>query len=313
MVAGMGKLLSIGLPVFNGERYLAEALAGLQAQTLTDVEVVIADNASTDHTDEVAREVAAADPRFRYVRREHNIGLVPNYNQVFADTDSEFFAWHASDDRAHPEFYQACVALLRRHPTAAAATSEILLMDPAGQVLGPDPEPIRADHPDPAVRFRELASFRHFAQFTYGVYRRSMMARTRLMLPFFWTSDRLFLAELALQGPLVRDPRRLFYVRQHGERVTLGGRANFYAGLASPQRGTTWRYARELRRAIDHAGLAPADRERVRQALRWWQVRHGPRLARSAAGALVSAALRQRPAGRHRRTGSPASVAGRSG
>jgi glycosyltransferase involved in cell wall biosynthesis len=312
----MGKLLSIGVPVFNGERYLAQALAGLQAQTLTDFEVLIADNGSTDRTGEIARELAAADRRFRYVRRERNIGLVPNYNQVFAETDSEFFAWHASDDRADPEFYGACVDLLRRYPAAAAATSEILLMDPSGRLLGPDPEPIHGDHPDPAVRFRELASFRHFAQFTYGVYRRSMMARTRLMLPFFWTSDRLFLAELALQGPLVRDPRQLFYVRQHGERVTLGGRANFYAGLASPQRGTTWRYARELRRGIAHAELDPATRERVHRSLLRWQVRHSPRLARSAVGAMVSAALGQRRSGRHRRagsSGSPAGAAGRSG
>jgi glycosyltransferase involved in cell wall biosynthesis len=289
----MGALLSIGVPVFNGERYLARALEGLRAQALTDIEVVIADNASTDRTAEIARAVVAGDDRFRYVRRDHNVGLVPNYNRIFAETDGEFFAWHAADDIADPEFYRACVDLLRQRPDAAAAVSEILLIGPTGQVIGSDPEPIRADHPDRAARFGELASFRHFAQFTYGVYRRSMMARTRLMLPFFWTSDRLFLAELALQGPLVRDPRHLFHVRQHGERVTLGGRAHFYAGLTSPQRGTTWRYSRELGRGIDHAGLAPAERRRVRQALHSWRIRHGPRLARSAVGAVVSATLGQ--------------------
>jgi glycosyltransferase involved in cell wall biosynthesis len=285
----MGTLLSIGVPVFNGERYLAQALAGLRAQTLPGIEVLIADNASTDRSGDIAREVAAADPRFRYVRRDHNIGLVPNYNRVFAETRGEFFAWHAADDLARPEFYRACVDLLRRRPDAAAAMSEVVLVDLDGRVLGPDPEPILADHPDPAVRFGELASFRHFAQFTYGVYRRSMMARTRLMLPFFWTSDRLFLAELALRGPLLRDPRHLFQVRQHEGRVTLGGRAHFYAGLASPRRGTTWRYSRELERALRHAALDPVARARVRRALRRWRLRHGPRLARSAAGALVGA------------------------
>jgi glycosyltransferase involved in cell wall biosynthesis len=288
----MGSLLTIGVPVFNGERYLATALAGIQAQTFTDFEVVIGDNASTDRTPEIAAEFAAADPRFRYVRRDRNIGLVPNFNRLFTDTTGEFFAWHAADDQTDPEFYGACVGLLQVHPDAAAATSEILLIDGAGEVLGPDPERIRADHPDRVVRFTELASFSHYAQFTYGVYRRSMMARTRLMLPFFWTSDRLFLAELALQGTLVRDPRRLFFVRQHGERVTLGGRANFYAGLSAPQRGTTLRYARELRTAIDRAELEPAERDRLLRALWRWRVRHSPRLARSAAGALVSASAR---------------------
>lgn len=288
----MGSLLTIGLPVYNGERYLAEALAGIRAQTFTDFELVIADNASTDRTAEIAAEAVAADPRIRYVRREQNIGLVPNFNRIFEETEGEFFAWHASDDLTHPDFYGACVALLTANPRAAAATSEIMLMDGDGQPIGPDPERIRADHPDRAVRFAELASFDHYAQFTYGVYRREMMARTRLMLPFFWTSDRLFLAELALQGPLLREPRQLFYVRQHMQRVTLGGRANFYAGLAAPRRGTTLRYARELARAIDLAGLEPAERERVRRALRRWRVRHSPLLVRSAAGALVSAGAR---------------------
>jgi glycosyltransferase involved in cell wall biosynthesis len=287
----MGTLLTIGLPVFNGERYLAQALAGIRAQTLTDFEVVIADNASTDRTAEIASEAVADDPRFRYVRREHNIGLVPNYNRLFTETEGEFFAWHAADDVPAPKFYEACVERLKRRPEAAAAMSEIMLIDPSGVLIGPDPEPIRADHPDRAVRFRELASFRHYAQFTYGVYRRQMLARTRLMLPFFWTSDRLLLAELALQGPLVRDQHRLFCVRQHDERVTLRGRANFYAGLTAPQPGTTWRYSRELGRAIDHAGLPPGERDRVRRALRQWRVRHGPRLFRSAAGAAISAAV----------------------
>lgn len=288
----MGSLLTIGVPVFNGERYLATALAGVQAQTFTDFEVVIGDNASTDRTPQIAAEFAAADPRFRYLRRERNIGLVPNFNQLFQQTSGEFFAWHAADDLTDPQFYGACVALLQAHPEAAAATSEILLIDGAGNVLGADPERIQGDHPDRVVRFTELASFGHYAQFTYGVYRRSMMARTRLMLPFFWTSDRLFLAELALQGTLVRDPRQLFFVRQHMERVTLGGRANFYAGLSAPQRGTTLRYSRELRRAIELAGLAPDERDRLLWALRRWRVRHSPRLARSAAGALVSAGAR---------------------
>jgi glycosyltransferase involved in cell wall biosynthesis len=294
----MGDLLTIGVPVFNGERYLAEALAGIREQTFRDFQVVIADNGSTDRTGEIAQQVVVADPRFRYLRRDENIGLVPNFNRLFTETTGELFAWHAADDVVEPEFYEACVALLQAHPAAAAATSEIVLMDSTGEVLGPDPERIRADHPDLAVRFADLASFHHYSQFTYGVYRRSMMARTRLMLPFFWTSDRLFLAELALQGTLVRDPRALYRVRQHDERVTLGGRARFYAGLAAPKRGTTLRYSRELRRGIDHAALGPAQQARVVRALWGWRARNAHRLARSAVGALMSAAVRVATAGR---------------
>jgi glycosyltransferase involved in cell wall biosynthesis len=284
--------LTIGVPVFNGERYLEKALAGISAQTLTDFRVVIADNASTDGTEEIARAAAAADPRIRYLRREQNIGLVGNWNGLFTETKGELFAWHSSDDLAAPEFYETCVALLRAHPEAAAGCTEIELISSTGASLGPDPEHIRSDHPDRAVRFAELASFRHFCQFYYGVFRRAMLARTRLMLPFFWSADRLLLAELALQGTLVRDPQRLYFVRQHDGRVTEGGRKNFYARLAAPQRGTTLRYARELRHAVELAGLGPSERDRVLRALRGWRLRHSHLLARSVAGKLVDASAR---------------------
>lgn len=284
--------LTIGVPVYNGERYLAEALAGIRAQTLTDFRVIIADNASTDGTPEIARAAAAADPRIQYLRREKNVGLVANWNGLFTDTEGELFAWHSADDVAAPEFYETCVQMLRERPDAAAACTQIELISSTGDPLGRDPERIRSDDPDRAVRFGELASFRHYCQFYYGVFRRKMLARTRLMLPFFWSSDRLLLAELALEGPLVRGPQHLYSVRQHDERVTEGGRLNFYARLASPHRGTTLQYARELRAAVERAGLAPDERSRVRRALRGWELRHSHLLARSAAGALVDAGVR---------------------
>jgi glycosyltransferase involved in cell wall biosynthesis len=283
--------LTVGMPVYNGERYLQASLDGIRAQSFEDFEVVIADNASTDATRDIAEAVVAADARFRYVRRPENIGLVGNWNAVFNDTHGEYFQWHSSDDVAAPEFYAAAIALLKARPDAAAAVSEICVIDGDGAEIGLAPEDIVTDHPDPAVRFTRLASFNHWCQFCYGLYRREMMARTRLMLPFFWSGDRLFLAELALQGPLLRDPRRLYYVRQHGERVTRAGRSNFYSGLASPQRGTVLRYTRELFRAIDHAQLDHVEDKRARRSVRGWMLRNSPRLARSAGGAAVAAGV----------------------
>jgi glycosyltransferase involved in cell wall biosynthesis len=285
-------ILTIGVPVYNGERYLGQALAGIRAQTFTDFQVLIADNASTDGTAEIAQEAVASDPRFHYLRRESNVGLVPNWNGLFTDTQGEYFAWHSADDVATPGFYDACLKLLRSRPDAAAACTQIELISSDGTSLGVSPERTRSDHEDRAVRFADMASFHHYCQFFYGVFRRTSLARTRLMLPHFWSSDRLMLAELALQGPLVRDPRHLYYVREHDDRVTNAGRTNFYAGMSSPRRGTTLRYARELGRAIDHAQLDPAEQIRVRRALRGWAMHNTHRLARSAAGAVVGAGIR---------------------
>ena len=72
--------LSIGLPVFNGENYLAEAIDTLLAQTYTDYELIISDNASTDGTREICEKYAAKDERIRYLRQPRNIGAAPNHN-----------------------------------------------------------------------------------------------------------------------------------------------------------------------------------------------------------------------------------------
>src|SRR5438128_542667 len=73
--------VSIGLPVYNGERYLRLALDSLLSQTFTDFELIISDNASTDGTTEICRAYAARDARIRYSRLEHNIGGSPNFNR----------------------------------------------------------------------------------------------------------------------------------------------------------------------------------------------------------------------------------------
>ena len=73
--------VSIGVPVYNGERFLALTLDSLLAQTYRDFEIIIGDNASIDRTEEIGRTYAAKDPRVRYVRHEHNLGLARNYMQ----------------------------------------------------------------------------------------------------------------------------------------------------------------------------------------------------------------------------------------
>src|SRR5262245_2730701 len=116
-----GPLLSIGLPVYNGAKYLSMTLEDLRKQEFTDFEVLIADNASTDETPQIAQSVAEADSRFRYVRHPKNIGSDPNWNYLFHNTTGQNFAWIGADDRVDPRFYDRCMRLLARHPEAVAA------------------------------------------------------------------------------------------------------------------------------------------------------------------------------------------------
>src|SRR5687767_6393032 len=101
-------LLSIGLPVYNGQRYLHAALDSLLGQDFDDFELIIADNASTDETEAICREFAARDRRIRYHRNTANVGAVPNHNLVFELARGKYFKWAAHDDECHPGMLRSC-------------------------------------------------------------------------------------------------------------------------------------------------------------------------------------------------------------
>src|SRR3954466_4130607 len=94
--------VSIGLPVFNGEKYLPEALDSLVSQDFEDLEIILSDNGSTDSTQNICREFAAKDPRIRYHRNQTNIGASKNYNRVLELARGEYFKWASHDDICHP-------------------------------------------------------------------------------------------------------------------------------------------------------------------------------------------------------------------
>ena len=291
--------LGIGLPVYNGGRYFAQTLECLRSQTFQDFDVLIADNASSDDTERIAKEVAAADARFRYVRHSHNIGSPANFRYVFSHSTGELFAWVAADDLYDPEFFATCIDLLRDNPHAAGAFSAVRAVDAEGRYGDLILEPVRCDDPDPAVRFGDLASFRQACLAHFAVWHRPVLAQTRLLLPFYG-SDRLMLAELALRGPLVRDPRPMFFNRQHEQRISLqgsrSGNTGFFAG-ARPPSFLTWHYARQLWQAVQRAPLDAASRRRARCALLSWVLDNRTKLLRSAARGVVEEARRLR----HRR------------
>ncbi len=76
--------VSIGLTVYNGEQFLEETLDSFLAQTYSDFELIISDNASTDRTGKISQAYAATDNRIHYHRNERNLGLAGNHNRVFA-------------------------------------------------------------------------------------------------------------------------------------------------------------------------------------------------------------------------------------
>lgn len=90
--------VSIGMPVYNGEKYIREALDSLLAQTFSDFELIISDNCSTDKTQEICIEYSAKDSRIRYINQLTNIGITANFEFVLKEAQAKYFMWAASDD-----------------------------------------------------------------------------------------------------------------------------------------------------------------------------------------------------------------------
>ncbi len=134
---GRNPRVSIGLPVYNGEKYLERALDCLLKQDYADFELIVSDNASTDATESICREYAAKDSRIRYYRNPANIGASPNYNRVFSLARGEFFKWASHDDECDPSLLRRCLEAFDRAGGAAVLVFSIAadIIDEAGRVI----------------------------------------------------------------------------------------------------------------------------------------------------------------------------------
>src|SRR6516165_10634650 len=114
-------LVSVGLFVYNGERFLEETLQSILNQTFTDFELIISDNASTDRTGEIAQAYAKRDGRIRYHRNEKNMGAGWNARRVYELATGKYFRWATVDDLLAPELLRRCVEILESDPGGVLA------------------------------------------------------------------------------------------------------------------------------------------------------------------------------------------------
>jgi len=211
--------LCIGLPVYNGENYLAAALESLLAQTFTDFRLIISDNASTDRTPEICGAFAQRDRRIDYRRAPENRGQAWNFNHVVAAADGEYFKWAAHDDVYAPRFVERCIEALDRHPQAILAYTPAQVIDERGAVVSRRRDPADATAPMPAARFRELVWNWGTCLMMFGVCRLAALRRTQL-LGAYPASDTILLAELALRGEMREIDEPLLLWRDHDCRPT---------------------------------------------------------------------------------------------
>jgi glycosyltransferase involved in cell wall biosynthesis len=213
-----GFRVSIGLPVFNGERYVAAAIDAMLAQSFRDFELIICDNASTDRTREICESRAKRDPRIRYIRSDTNIGGAANFNRVFDLAGGEYFKWAAHDDVVAPDWLAQCIDVLDRDPSAVLCQSAVSTIAEDGRILA-DLDSGMPDNasPSPGRRFADLVLVDHPCTLIFGLIRSDALRKTPRIAPYV-ASDRVLLAELGLLGRFREVPGRLFLLREHPER-----------------------------------------------------------------------------------------------
>ena len=212
--------VAVGLPVYNGARYLDGALTSLLAQTHADLEVVISDNASTDGTQDICERFAAVDPRVRYIRQPVNRGAAFNHNTVVTSATAAYFRWYAYDDLLDPRCIERCAAALDADPDTILAWPQTVVIDADGAEVGAYRSDLPWDNASPSSRLESLLSrptaesLLHMCYPVYGVMRRQTLLSTHL-LGSNPAADTTLLVEMALRGRWQQVPEPLFYNRRH--------------------------------------------------------------------------------------------------
>jgi len=237
--------VSIAVPVYNCEKYVAQSLESLLGQTYGDFELVISDNASTDNTEDICRRFAALDKRVRYVRRTENIGGPGNFRYVFSLCSGQYHKWSTADDYWHPRFLEEAVAVLDRQPDVVLCYPKTQLVDARGEKLSEYEDNLHLMQDQARLRFLELYRRIGLCQAHLGLLRRDAMQRTRLI----WThqaSDVDFLGEMALLGKFYLLPDILFFRRFHPTSSSWARdnaerqKAYYDPNRVTQRRGDTW-------------------------------------------------------------------------
>lgn len=208
-------LVSIGLPVYNEQRFIDTTLAALRAQDWPNLEIIVSDNASTDGTWEIVQRHAAQDPRLRCERATQNRGLTANFLHVQALARGDYFMWAGGHDLWSSNWVSECAHLLRAHPDASIAFGSSLWIGADGQTLEKPVGWSDTRGMAPAARlFTVLWGNMHPVM---GLMRLERLRACRPM-PNLAGGDLVLLSELALRGSFLHAPAALWSRRDvHAE------------------------------------------------------------------------------------------------
>lgn len=256
--------VAVGLPVYNGERYLEETLRSVLNQTYGDFQLIIADNASTDRTEAICRDYARQDPRIHYLRNTANLGASKNYACCFHPARAPYFRWQNADDPIEPRLIERCMAVLDAEPEVVLAYGKSKILDENGRVTSDYEDNLNLTNLNAGERFIECIRNIGLQNLMYGLIRRDILARTAL-LGNYLASDINLIGELSLYGQFREVPEHLFNRRMHPEasswdRKDPERQKNFWDPSKRKLVMQTWRSIYEFYKATYRAPIPVKDK-----------------------------------------------------
>jgi glycosyltransferase involved in cell wall biosynthesis len=223
-------LVSIGLPVYNEERFIDATLASLRQQDYPHIEILVSDNASTDRTVEICKRHAAEDIRIRIKVQTSNSGVTPNFENALAMANGRYFMWAAGHDLWTPNFVSECVALLERQPGACLAFGSSRWITGDGEPL-----PIESGWTDTRGMSAVARAFTIFWGNMHPVVGMIRTADLRACLPLHQLAggDLVLLMQLALRGHFVHATRAEWCRREFRMEKSHSEKLKRYAGAST--------------------------------------------------------------------------------
>jgi glycosyltransferase involved in cell wall biosynthesis len=263
----------VGLPVYNGQRFLAAAIESHLSQSYGDFELVIADNGSTDATPEICADYARRDPRVTIFRSPQNRGILWNHRRVMEaiTRPDQYFRWAAADDILGEGLLQAMVDVLDTRPEVEACVPDTKNIDIEGKITGAMQRALDLQSPDVVERARHVLWGHYQAVIAFGLFRASTLRKLRTK-PDYIGWDFVFIWELALHGLMVQPQGPILLRRFHAGAMSHVKTAkemkkwvepNSKAGMNFPH----WTWAYERLRALLAAPMATRDRLRIARFL----------------------------------------------
>jgi glycosyltransferase involved in cell wall biosynthesis len=217
--------VSIGMPVYNGEAYIRQAIDSVISQTFTDFELVISDNCSTDGTEMICKEYIKKDSRIKYIQQPVNIGAINNFNFLLKHARGLYFTWLTCDDFLDASFLEVIVQYLDKHADVALCFSDSSDVKNGTVVRKIFHNNIR-DNIDWTIARRIFFTWKHrHVLAIYGIYRLRLLHENNIYFQPGFTgmsfgAEHSILARVALQGKIVALPVLLRYETKHDESLS---------------------------------------------------------------------------------------------